>query len=164
MTENLPSGADLDANANEEATKAATAKSASDSILKNLTAKKPELTPGPETDEAIEYVKSKGYTVAAAKSIVQANGVDMVLKAKAHEEAKAFPPPSDKIPPLPRGPEGTVSVTKADQIRVSRHGEVFNSEIHAQLPTGDPKTDSTGRFILKQHDYAGPRPNKQFPA
>jgi hypothetical protein len=156
----LPSGADLDAAAAEQATGQATApaKDAHDAVLGDLTKpapQKPDLTPGPDTDAAIAYVENKGYTHEAAIKIVQENGVDTILAAKSHEDAAQRPPaPPAAVRAAAAAPPG---------ITVSRHGEVFNPEIHAQLPTGDPKTDSTGRFILKEHDYRGPRPNKQFP-
>lgn len=93
------------------------------------------------------------------------------------------PPKQDELPELPKGPEGTESVElppppppvpieeqnqgeavapDSSEPIISRHGEIFDRHIHAM--DGDkPKIDSTGKFILKEHDYRGPRPSSQFP-
>lgn len=70
------------------------------------------------------------------------------------------PPPVIDFQPN-QGP--AVAPEPPKEMQVSRHGEVFDPTIHAQLPTGDPKTDSAGKFIFKEHDYPGPRKNSQFP-
>lgn len=82
------------------------------------------------------------------------------VKPKEPEPPEELPPAPPPVPPelQHQGP-----ALPPDEPVISRHGEQFNPDIHAQLPTGDPKTDSTGKFILKEHDYRGPRPNSQFP-
>ena len=68
-------------------------------------------------------------------------------------------PPS----PVPEAEQNQGQAVAPDPMIVSRHGEIFDKSIHARNPDGTPKTDSTGRFILKEHDYCGPRPSAQFP-
>jgi hypothetical protein len=162
QNDGLPSSADLDAVASEQQVQEATssAKDAHDSVIGDLTKpvpQKPDLTPGPDADAAIAYVEAKGYSHNAAIDIVKKNGVDTILMAKSHEENVLRPVQAAQME------QPQVRQTEQTEPLVSRHGEPFNPEIHAQLPTGDPKTDSTGRFILKEHDYRGPRPNPQFP-
>ena len=168
----LPSQADLDA-VNAElmseantapaavtrkeppAAPASPAKAAHDAMLSGMTAaQKPDLTPGPDAEAAIAYVMSKGYEREAAQRIVQDNGVDTILTSKSHEEST--------LKNMEQFPKTGVATPVVEQV-VSRHGEIFNPDVHAQLPTGDPKTDSTGRFIMKEHDYSGPKTNPQFP-
>jgi len=160
---NLPAKSELDAlkTGIGAGQAAAPAKAAHDAVLGDLTKtapQKPDLTPGPDTDAAIAYVEAKGYSHDMAIEIVQEKGVDTILAAKAHDDSQQRPPTLGAAPQVRQPQAGP----RAEQ-PVSRHGEPFNPEIHAQLPTGDPKTDSTGRFILKDHDYRGPRPNSQFP-
>jgi hypothetical protein len=162
---NLPTEAELEAlKTNIGAGQAtAPAKAAHDAVLGDLTKaapEKPDLTPGPDTDAAIAYVEAKGYSHRTAIEIVQEKGVDVILAAKAHDDSAQRGPTPGAAPQV-RQPEA--GPTAEQQEILSRHGEPFNPEIHAQLPTGDPATDSTGRFISKENHYRGPRPNSQFP-
>lgn len=101
----------------------------------------PDIGESPEAKEAVEFVMSKGYSESAAKTIVQREGVDLILASKASEGK-----PRIEI----------IAPAEPDTQPVSRYGERFDPERHARLPTGEPKTDSTGKFILKEHDYQPP--------
>lgn len=169
----LPSGADLDANQTEKQAAAETeaapqeqpeamtpgpvsagdpgAKQAHDAAVGALTGAgqqaasvAPELTEDAQTQEARLYVMSKGYDRGAADKILVEHGVDEVLKSKAAEGKPNTVAPTEPAP--------------AEQV-VSRSGEVFDAETHAQHATGEPKTDSTGKFIRIEHDYSPQVPN-----
>jgi len=123
----------------------APAKAAHDATIGGITAQ-PE-TQGiaqavADTADALGYIQSKGYSLDEAEAKVKEQGVASILAAKALESTLAQAPQVRQAQAIDPEPV------------VSRHGEVFNPDIHAQLPTGDPKTDSTGRFISKANDYS----------
>jgi hypothetical protein len=45
---------------------------------------------------------------------------------------------------------------------VNAHGQVFDAEVYATMPDGNPATDSQGKFIKKELHYAGPPRNRMF--
>lgn len=96
-----------------------------------------------------------------AKTAHDALMADLTKLPEPPEEGLPASPPA--VPEAEQNQGPAVAPDEPKEQAVSRHGEIFNPEIHAQLPTGDPKTDSTGKFILKEHDYAGPRASTQFP-
>lgn len=48
------------------------------------------------------------------------------------------------------------------QVFKDRHGTAFEAGVHAINTDGSPKTDSIGKLIRKEHDYAGPQGPKYF--
>src|SRR5258708_2033916 len=113
---------------------------------------------GPDWDGPTGYREGRGFPHQKAVEFVRENGGDKILGAKEIEQKIPKPPIKSIDAKIP------VSVEEIQKgLIVSRHGEPFNPDIHAQLPTGDPATDSAGRFISKENHYAGPQPTKQFP-
>jgi hypothetical protein len=98
----------------------------------------------PLYDEAIGFARGRGYTEEAAQQIVREWGVEGVLAAR---DALGIDRRKQEPKPLPETPI------------VSRHGEVFDPNVHAVHRDGLPATDSTGRFMLKEHFYAPSTPN-----
>jgi hypothetical protein len=153
----LPSAADLDAHESQQG------KSGHDAVMDNLT-KPPQVftlaATTEETAEAVDYVKSKGYSDEAAAEIVAREGAVVILKSKAHEASlNQLPPPPPTNQALERDPAILAARAPVAPTVVNRYGVVFEPETHAAHPSGEPKFDSTGKFILKEHDYAPRTPN-----
>lgn len=68
------------------------------------------------------------------------------------EPEKATEAPAAPVPPKPAPKKDYAGA-------LDRGGVPFDPDVHAAQKDGSPKTDSIGRYILKEHDYSPRTPN-----